>query len=147
MSVMTLRRAMHPGATWAHAFLLTSAAVLGVLIGLLGMHVLSTGTAHHAPAVIAESTHHSDSATTVGATGPDGTTAEPCSGDGCGGGMDAMAFMACVLALLAVGIVLAIRPARAAFVPHSLAPPLSAPVLVEAPSAPPDLHVLSISRR
>lgn len=146
MSVMTLRRAMRPRATWAHAFMLTAAAVLGVLIGLLGMHALSTGSTHHAPAVVAEDTHHADSAMTADALAPGNAAAEPCSEDGCGGGMDAMAFMACALALLAVGIVLAIRPAWITIAPRALASPGAAPTLVEAPPAPPDLHVLSISR-
>lgn len=154
MSVMTLRQAMHPGPTVARTFLLTAAAAIAVLIGLLGMHVLSSGSTHHAPVVISESTHHGGqpamvdvmSASAATATAGDHSTTEPCAEDGCGGGMDAMAFMACVLALLAVSIVLAIRPGRLATDSRALAPPTATTTPIEASPVPPDLTVLSISR-
>jgi len=152
MSVMTLRRAMRPGATLARTFLLTAAAVIAVLVGLLGMHVLSTGSTHHAPAVITENAHHGgevavvDAAMTDQATAPDHPAAEACAGDGCGGDMGAMAYMACVLALLAVSIILAIRPTRIATLFRALASPAAAGTPIEALPVPPDLNVLSISR-
>ncbi|WP_345752574.1 DUF6153 family protein [Microbacterium rhizophilus] len=154
MSVMTLRRAMHPSASVARTFLLTAAAVVAVLIGLLGMHVLSSGSAHHAPVVISESTHHGGERAMVDVTSADAATAtagdhsatEPCAEDGCGGGTDAMAFMACVLALLAVSVVLAIRPGRVVTIARAQAPPHAPVTLTEAPPVPPDLNVLSISR-
>lgn len=152
MSVMTLRRAMHPSVTLARTCLLTAAAVIGVLIGLVGMHVLSSGSTHHAPVVISESTHHGDEPAMVDVTSADAATAgdhpatEPCAEDGCGGGMDAMAFMACVLALLAVSVILAIRPGRLVTIARAQAPPRAAATFTEAPPVPPDLNVLSISR-
>ncbi|MEL5990711.1 DUF6153 family protein [Microbacterium phosphatis] len=152
MSVMTLRQAMRPRATLARTFLLTTAAVIGVLIGLVGMHVLSSGSTHHAPVVISESAHHGGEPAMVDVASPDAATAgdhsaaDPCAEGGCGGGMDAMAFMACVLALLAVTIILAIRPGRVFTIARAQAPPHATATLVEASPVPPDLNVLSISR-
>ena len=152
MSVMTLRLAMHPSASVARTFLLTAAAVIGVLIGLVGMHVLSSGSTHQAPVVISESTHHGDEPAMVDVTNPraatagDHPTTEPCDEDGCGGDLDGMAFMACVLALLAVSIILAIRPGRLVTIARDQAPRHATATLTEAPPVPPDLNALSISR-
>ncbi|MER7797464.1 DUF6153 family protein [Microbacterium sp. NPDC096154] len=150
MSVMTLRRAMRPSATLARTFLFTAAAVMGVLIGLIGMHVLSSGSAHHAPVVMNESAHHGGEAAMVDVASVEAATTDPsavesCAAD-CGGGMDAMAFMACVLALLAVSIILAIRPGRLVTIARAQSPPQATATLTEAPPVPPDLNVLSISR-
>lgn len=123
-----------------------------MLVGLLGMHVLSTGSTHHAPAVITENADHGgevavvDATMTDQATAPDHPAAEPCAGDGCGGDMGAMAYMACVLALLAVSIILAIRPGRVVTIARSHASPHANATLTEAPPVPPDLNLLSISR-
>ena len=133
MSVMTLRQAMRPSATLARTFLLTAAAVIGVLIGLVGMHHGGE------PAMV-------DVASPDAATAGDHSAADPCAEGDCGGGMDAMAFMACVLALLAVSIVLAIRPGRVVTIARAQAPPHATATLTEAPPVPPDLNVLSISR-
>lgn len=153
MSVMTLRGAMRPGAALARTFLL-AADVVAVLIGLLGMHVLSTGSTHHAPVVIGESSHHGGDAAMVYValvdaatiTAPDRPAAELCAEDGCGDDMGAMAYMACVLALLAFSILLAIRPTRSVQAPRAVAPSAAAATPIESPPVPPDLKVLSISR-
>jgi len=147
MSVMTLRRAMRPGATLARTFLLTAGAVIAVLIGLLGMHVLSTGSTHHAPVVISESASHGgDLALAGAATAPSHLAADPCADGGCGGETGAMPYMACVLALLAVSVILAFRPTRSVMTSRGLAPPAAIAAPIESPPVAPDLNVLSISR-
>ena len=142
------RRWMNRRPSLLRAVLFTSTLVLGVLIGLLGMHVLSTGTAHHAAVTAGAHITHHDSGThdATPVTAQPGAAA-PCSdGDGCAGDMDAMGFMACVLALLAAAIVLTIRPGPGFLLPRTaIVPPATYPV-VRAPVRPPNLTVLSISR-
>ncbi|MCD1268850.1 hypothetical protein B5M43_008350 [Microbacterium sp. MEC084] len=150
MSLMSLGRALRPRATAVRALLLGALAVVAVLVGLLGMHVFSTGTTHHAPAVApetsssaaAQSEAHDTGHDAVHRTPQDGSD-EPC-GD-CGGTPDPMTLMACVLALLVAALVLSIRPAWVSRAVRPGSPPPSS-VAVPAEPTPPDLTILSISR-
>ncbi|GAA4190037.1 hypothetical protein GCM10022219_06760 [Microbacterium oryzae] len=139
---LTLRRSV------LRTFLLTVSVVVGVVIGLLGMHVLSTGQTHHAPVTTVHDAQLHDAGlheAEAMVSAFDGSAA--CAEGRCQGEMDGMSTMACVLALFVAALVTAIRPtrgflllARTLTVPPGIRPP------VVAPSRPPDLTVFSISR-
>ncbi|MFS2280617.1 DUF6153 family protein [Microbacterium sp. OR21] len=144
---LTLRKSV------LHTFLLTISVVVGVMIGLLGMHVLSTGQTHHAPITTVHDAQLHDAGlrdaglheTSVAVSAIDGSTG--CAERACQDDMDGMSFLSCVLALLVTALVTAIRPARGFLLLARtlIAPPGIHPPAV-APSRPPDLTVLSISR-
>lgn len=142
------RRGKNRRPTLRRAVLFTSTLVLGVLIGLLGMHVLSTVPAHHAAVTAgAHITHHDNGTHDAAPVTTQPVAAAPCSdGGGCAGDMDEMRFMACVLALLAAAIILTIRPGPGFLLPRIATAPAATYPTVLAPVRPPDLTVLSISR-
>lgn len=167
MTIAVLRRALSPWAIGARRSGATATATLLLLVGLLGMHVLGVGASHHEAATRTATLHAAGSASVadVGVPGSvDGRDAHravigadpsggramtapsaPCGG-GCGSGGEAMAVMACVLALLVAVLAILIRRSWTALaaLDAMIRSPRSAPP--HAVVAPPDLHVLSISR-
>ncbi|RDV44742.1 hypothetical protein DOE76_10985 [Leifsonia sp. ku-ls] len=133
-------------------------AVTGIVTGLLAMHTLTTVTGDHSAHHAVATTHDDSGIAAAGATThraamvSDADTEMSHGAGDCNGSCQSghnMANMVCLLALLALTLVLTLRviftrwgndlhrlvAALAAALPATLAPP-----------SPPSLHVLSISR-
>lgn len=152
MSVMSLGRVVRPHGAAARALLLGGTAVVAVLIGLLGMHVFSTGGAHHAAVVsqpldgaVVAPGDAEDAAHDVERYAAHDASGAPCDGDACDGALDPMSLMVCVLALLVSVLVVSVRPAWVARPPRR-APASSSATSSPAEPIPPDRIVLCVSR-
>ncbi|NYD75865.1 DUF6153 family protein [Leifsonia soli] len=149
-----------PSSVWRPLFLLL--AVVGVIVGILGMHTLVSGPADsmspHAALHSALGSDHpgeeSTKGTDAGRGMAMGSSTDPgmdahahCAAGGCGPGHD-MSAMLCFLALLAT-VLLLLAPilmrSRWAFFAAIAARAREVPRII-APASPPSLHVLSISR-
>ncbi len=121
-------------------------AVPAILIGLLAMHVLTTGVAH------ASDVHGSTTHASIAVTGSeaDNLTAAPHAETDCDAGcvpQHDMLGMACILALLMTALVLAVRLTLLRWgTVGALASTVMARLANLAPPQPPSLLVLSISR-
>ena len=108
MSLIALTGRLHAGRSMVRTMLLLIALTGAVIVGLLAMHSLNTHTA--------ADTGHQTTVATASATADDHhsaatTTDEACAD--CGSDHSSMLAMACVLALLATGLLLArLRPSR-----------------------------------
>lgn len=133
--------------------LILSLAVIGVVVGILGMHTLmvgagSTANAHAMQDQAAEHRSH-DSEVTASATAsaPGGAAYADCAGGSCGSGHD-MSTMLCLLALIVTSLLLLapalVRSGTAFF--QAIASRGREFARVLAPERPPSLHALSISR-
>ncbi len=151
-SVVPARLRRSPGRRLAVALF----AVPAILVGLLGMHVLTTGgmgepmaaaiSAIHAAAAAPFSADRTDMA--MGEVSPPAPAPLPLD-NCCGlcGPRHGMLGMACVLALLVALVLLTLHLVLAGWQPlgrHAAA--LLAKAAALAPPSPPSLHVLSISR-
>lgn len=122
-------------------------AVPAILVGLLAMHVLTTGTSH-APDAHTSASHTSSVAS--GSTSADnlaGHSHETANCDGACGPEHDMLGMACVLALLMTALLLVLQLTLLRWgSPFSIASRVVARFAARAPARPPSLLVLSISR-
>ncbi|MFL2002132.1 DUF6153 family protein [Microbacterium sp. A1-JK] len=143
MSLIALTHHARAGRSMARTLLLLIALTGAVIVGLLAMHSLNTHTA-------VETGHHTTltadtSSAAAGDSHPATAAEEPCAD--CGTGHSNMLAMACVLALLAIVLLLA-RPRDAqrwlALFPRP--GPLVAAPPGGAGSHPPSLTALCISR-
>ncbi len=132
-------------------------AIPAILIGLLAMHVLTTGGMGEPGAAAASVTHHATEAAPNSADSTDLATgavsapalaplpAEDCHG--LCGPSHAMLGMACVLALLVTLVLFTLHLVLAGWQPlRRVISALIANAAALAPPLPPSLHVLSISR-
>lgn len=118
-------------------------AVPAILVGLLAMHVLTTGASHAPASTVQASTVMSDSATDT--LSPHAHETTDCDGL-CGPEHD-MVGMACILALLMTALLLTVRLTLLRWpAPLTLASTIVADLANLAPPQPPSLLVLSISR-
>lgn len=155
MSLSALRRALLPqNAVWRH-LLITLAAVATIVVGLLAMHSLHLDSGHnygHDTAVmtVVVAVGHGDaaSADVVGMLegGAPGSTVGHCPAGDCSPD-HGMTAMACLLILLATGLLLATVLASTRWAPvRQLGLLKVVRAVALAPPIPPSLHVLSISR-
>lgn len=101
MSLGAVNRALRPHALVWRRLLLTFAAVGAILVGLLAMHSLSTDAGHHGTTIAVASEAHHEHA--------ESPALVP---DECGGSCEpghSTAIVACLLALLALTLLLALR--------------------------------------
>lgn len=140
MSLEAVNRALRPHALLWRRLLLSLAAVGAILVGLLAMHSFSTDAGHGTTiAVAAEASHHADAA------------AQTVAHDNCSGSCEpghSMAIMACLLALLVLTILFAVRDVPSRGLTMLAAVVRSAQRYAQAVPwpKPPSLVALSISR-
>ncbi|MDX2377712.1 DUF6153 family protein [Microbacterium sp. LRZ72] len=145
MRVMRLRDALTFRKTLISPFLLAVLGIAMIVVGLLSMHGMGEAAHHSAPVApssydVAES-HQSQPLNPV----EQQESAGDCE-SGCPSG-EVMAMVGCVLALLVGAILVGIRPS-ATWIHrrHGVGAPAGNKRGTLAPSCPPDLTVLSISR-
>lgn len=152
MSLITVAERVRGPRALTRTLLIMVGVSLSIIVGLLAMHSLNS---HTAPA------GHSETSTVQSATGTDpvshhdqsglATPHEPMTTDaGCAecGDAHSMAWMACVLALLAA-VLLVFRPlgwSRTSVTAHISAPSTTWPANAHTLPPPPSLNVLCISR-
>jgi len=139
MSLIALTERLHAGRSMARTLLLLIAVTAAVIVGLLAMHSLNTHTAadtgHQTTASATADDHHSGAS----------VTDEGCAD--CGSGHSDMLAMACVLALLATVLLVALlRPGRVWLSVLPRPQPLSAALPGRPSLRPPSLTALCISR-
>lgn len=153
MTLSALRRALLPQNTvWRH-LLMTLAAVATIVAGLLAMHSLHLDSGHNDAqdnAVLTVAVGHGDaaSADVIGMLegGAPGSTVGHCPAGDCSPD-HGMTAMACLLILLATGLLLATVQASTRWAPvRQLGLLKVVRAVALAPPIPPSLHVLSISR-
>lgn len=102
MSLAAVNRALQPQAHVWRRLLLTFAAVGAILVGLLAMHSFSADTGHHGTTLaVAADAHHEHGADPA-------VVQDDCAGGGCEPG-HSMTVAACLLALLVLTLLLALR--------------------------------------
>ncbi|GAB3603923.1 DUF6153 family protein [Microbacterium aureliae] len=156
MSLIALHGRLRAGQSLARAVLLAIGIAGAVIVGLLAMHALGGphAGAHAAPVVAAPAAHqagaahtHHDAGAGAGSmtAATDSVAGQPCDCDG--GHLDALA-ITCVLAILAVVLLLLLRP-RGALLLSDLLPRAELrqrTASARPPLRPPSLVALCISR-